>query len=404
MKKTNVNRLVMMTVLMCSVNVLAEDVTFTEETAAAYLKLTPPVKVLHFGMYWDGGSIDLSGADAAEFHILDIHPMAVEVDGKVNLPESIREQYKDKTNFARRIFIGKKRDLTEKLEVTSLEEGRRIKAAVECLAGAWFDREATPGEKTRLMEHFQQVRRGEGVSYLALMNELAPPRKLTEAEEKDETILRICLEKQRRFTNLYDIAAKLSGIPSQGRRTEPPSVLAADTVFTEEKAAAYLKLMPPVEILLYFQIGRSSIGISLTDAKMNELHILQDSPNLAGRIFIGEGSPTKNQKITSETEGQRIKAAVDCLAIAWLDREFTPEEQTLMALPQEERRVNSQFLALEKRMIPQKENVKTEEEKENFLNDRMAKRIRFESARYVAGELKGMAPSRKKVETAEPKP
>jgi hypothetical protein len=73
MKKTNVNKLVMIMVLLCSANALAEDIAFTEETAATYLKLTPPVKILAFGVHMDGGSISTSLVDALakEFHVFE---------------------------------------------------------------------------------------------------------------------------------------------------------------------------------------------------------------------------------------------------------------------------------------------------------------------------------------------
>jgi hypothetical protein len=208
------------------------------------------------------------------------------------------------------------------------------------------------------------------------------------------------------------------------------NALAEDITFTEETAATYLKLTPPVKILAFgVHMDGGSISTSLVDASSKEFHIFEDHsigsggefagktdlpeylreqhknrPITRGRIFIGEGSPIENRKITPVEEGKCIKAAVECLAIVWLDREFTHEEQTLLSLPHEERQANPQFLDLEKRMIPQRENIKTEEEAIKFSNDRMEKRLRFGAARYIAIKLKGLAPPRKKAEPAEPNP
>jgi len=206
------------------------------------------------------------------------------------------------------------------------------------------------------------------------------------------------------------------------------SALAEDTAFTEETAAAYLKLTPPVRVLSYGgYLDGGSIGLSLADATAKGIHIFEDysmgrdvlianprlsesereaarnSPDTSGRIFIGQGSPEKDRKITSVEEGQRIKAAAECLAIAWLDREFTPEQQTLFLIPQKERRTNPKFLELEKRMIPQKEDIKTEEEADAFLNYRMERTLRFSAAILVA-KLKETGSIRKKSPTAAPIP
>jgi hypothetical protein len=209
------------------------------------------------------------------------------------------------------------------------------------------------------------------------------------------------------------------------------NALAEDITFTEETAAAYLKLMPPVKVLLYCMYADGgSIGASLADASAKEFHIFEDhsigsggqyamsktniplhireqykdKPITAGRIFIGEGSPTKNRKITPVEEGKRIKAAVECLAIAWLDREFTREEQIILAIPLQNRNTDSRFLELREKMIPQRGKIETEEEEIKFSNDRMEKQLRFGAARYIAIKLKGLAPPRKKAEPAEPNP
>ena len=208
------------------------------------------------------------------------------------------------------------------------------------------------------------------------------------------------------------------------------NVLAEDTAFTEETAAAYLKLTPPVKILLYGgYLDGGSIGTSLVDAEEKEFHMFEDwsigsggeftkrtdlpdfmreqfkdRPVTKGRIFIGEGSPTKDRKITPEEEGKRIKAAVECLAIAWFDREFTPEEQAVFMeyFQKRGRGEKPSDWDLMVKFVPQK--PETEEEKEDFLNKRLERRGRFESAKYIAGKLKGWNPPRKKAETPEPTP
>jgi len=209
MKMTNVEK--MMVVLMtCSACVMAENVTFTEETAAGYLKLTPPVKVLLYSGYMDGGSIGTSLEDATgkEFHIFEDWSIANRVIASTNFPESVREQYKDRPYTAGRIFIGKGSP-TKDREITPVDEGKRIKAAVECLAIAWYDREVTTEEQTFLAEYAQQVRRKESPNYTVLKNKIVPPKKRAETEEESREFDDIHMKNIHRFTAALYIATKL---------------------------------------------------------------------------------------------------------------------------------------------------------------------------------------------------
>ena len=209
-------------------------------------------------------------------------------------------------------------------------------------------------------------------------------------------------------------------------------VMAEEATFTEETAAGYLKLTPPVKVLRYsVYLDGGSIGTSLADAAGKEFHIFEDysmgsggnefmigktnypeslraiynRPVTAGRIFIGEGDPTKNQKITPVEEGKRIKAAVEFLAIAWLDREFTTEEQKqLVDVVMKRRNRESGKQEIEERMVPPMKHGDTSEESRAAFDAYMKDRYRFDAALYIVNKLKGMVPPRQKAEPAKPEP
>jgi len=212
MKKTNVEK-VMVMMVMCSACVMAENVTFTEETAAAYLKLTPPVKVLSYGSYLDGGSIGVSLADAVgkELHIFEDYSIGSGGEfamGKTDIPEYIREQHKDRPITKGRIFIGQGNPTKDK-QITPVEEGKRIKAAVECLAIAWYDREVMPEEHTLLAEYARQMSRKEKPSYTVLKNKIVPPVERGETSEESRTFFDVYMKNLNRFTAALYIATKL---------------------------------------------------------------------------------------------------------------------------------------------------------------------------------------------------
>ena len=208
------------------------------------------------------------------------------------------------------------------------------------------------------------------------------------------------------------------------------SVLAEETAFTETTAAACLKLTPPVSVLSYtvYRDG-GSIGMSLADARGEELHVFEDwslgsggelaagktgiplsvreqhkgRPDTRGRIFIGQGSPTADRAITPVDDGKRIKAAAECLAVAWVDREFTPEGQAqLMSLMQKRRDKDPQYRELEEKILPPKKKADTEEGDKALGDDYLKRRNRVEAATRIVAKLKGMEPPRKKPELPEP--
>ena len=220
MKKTNVEKMMVM-VMICSASVMAEDAGFTEETAAAYLKLTPPVKVLLYSGYTDGGSIGASLEDAfgKEIHIFEDYSMANRIVANTNLPESVREPYKDRPYTAGRIFIGKGNP-TKDQEITPVEEGQRIKAAVECLAIAWFDRDLTPEELAHLTEYFQQKRKGENPNRLALKNKIVSPMKRGETSEESRDFFDVYMKNIYRFEAALYVAAKLKGMEPPRQKVE----------------------------------------------------------------------------------------------------------------------------------------------------------------------------------------
>jgi len=225
MKKTNVDKLMVVMTVMCLGSVLAEDIAFTEETAAAYLKLTPPVKVLFYGGYMDGGSIGISLADAAgkEFHIFEDYSMGSGggefMIGKTNYPESLRAIY-DRPVTEGRIFIGQGSP-TKDREITPVEKGKLIKTAVDCLAVAWFDREVTPEEQTLLTEYFQQKHKGENPNRLVLKNKMVPPMKRGETSEESRALFDIYMKGIYRFEAALYIAAKLKGMEPPRKKVEP---------------------------------------------------------------------------------------------------------------------------------------------------------------------------------------
>jgi len=225
MRKQIKKLLVIVMLQVVSACVMAEDITFTEETAAAYLKLTPPVKVLLYGGYTDGGSIGVSLVDISgkEFHIFEDYSIGSGGElamNKTNIPISVREQFKDVPNTKGRVFISQGSP-TKDRQITPVEEGERIKVAVDCLATAWYNREATPEEQSLFAEHFQQVRRKENPSYTTLKNKIVPPKKRAETEEESREFDDAHMKNIRRFASLFCIASQQNGSLRPRKMTEP---------------------------------------------------------------------------------------------------------------------------------------------------------------------------------------
>ena len=214
----------MVLVALCLSCAMADDTTFTEETAAAYLKLTPPVKVLFYGMYADGGSIGMSLADTSgkEFHVFEDHSMANAIIADTSLPESVRKPHKDRPYTAGRIFIGEGAPTKDK-KITPIEEGKRIKAAVECLAIAWFDREITPEEQALLTGFFQQKSQGENPNRTVLMKKIVPPRQQGETDEERRAFSDAYMKNALRFNAAFYVAGQLKGMAPPRKKPEPPN-------------------------------------------------------------------------------------------------------------------------------------------------------------------------------------
>ncbi len=145
-------------------------------TAASYLGLVPPVRVTFAGSYMEGGSIGFSLADSSTnvFHMFEDHNMANAFAGKTNLSQKMRDMYEHGTNTAGRIYVAEDKPRRGG-RLTSVEEGQQIKAAVECLALAWLDREFSP-ETQKKFNDIVDLRRKRDMSYNNLQKELMPPR------------------------------------------------------------------------------------------------------------------------------------------------------------------------------------------------------------------------------------
>ena len=221
MKKTTVGKAIV-SVALCFSYSMADDIAFTEETAAAYLKLTPPVNVLFYGMYADGGSIGISLADTSgkEFHVFEDHSMANAIIADTNLPESVRMPHKDRPYTAGRIFIGEGAPTKDK-KITPIEEGKRIKAAVECLALAWFDREITPEEQALFTGFFRQKSRGDNPNRTVLMNKIVPPRKEGETDEERRAFSDAYMKNALRFNAAFYVAGQLKGMAPPRKKLVP---------------------------------------------------------------------------------------------------------------------------------------------------------------------------------------
>jgi len=152
----------------------------TVESAAACLRLVQPVRVIFAGGYMDGGSIGFSLADSSTnvFHMFEDHDMANNFVGKTNLPQKVRDMFEHGVNTAGRIYIADDKPRRGG-RLTSVEEGLQIKAAVECLALAWLDREFSPDVQTKF-SHIIDLSRKNDMSHYKLRDELMPPRRTDE--------------------------------------------------------------------------------------------------------------------------------------------------------------------------------------------------------------------------------
>lgn len=159
---------------------LSEGTNFTAESAAAYLRLVPPVRVTFAGGYMDGGSIGISLADSTTnvIHMFEDYNMANNFVGKTNLPQKVRDMFEHGVNTAGRIYIAEAKP-SRSGRLTSGEDGLQIKAAVECLALAWLDREFSPETQTKF-SHIIDLRRKNDSSHNELRQELMPPRRTGE--------------------------------------------------------------------------------------------------------------------------------------------------------------------------------------------------------------------------------
>jgi hypothetical protein len=154
---------------------------FTAETAASYLGLVPPIRVTFAGGYMDGGSIGFSLADSTTnvFHMFEDHNMSNSFVGKTNLPQRLRDIYEHGSNTAGRIYIAEDKPRRGG-RLTSVEEGQKIKAAVECLALAWIDSEFNPETQKKFSDRIELRRKGDD-RYIEVENELMPKRLPDEA-------------------------------------------------------------------------------------------------------------------------------------------------------------------------------------------------------------------------------
>jgi hypothetical protein len=131
-----------------SVSLLAESTNFTAKSSAEYLRLTPPVRVTYAGSYMDGGSIGISLADSSTnvFHMFEDHSLGNKLVGRKDLSDSLRRTFENGTDTEGRIYVGGKKP-TRTGRLTSIEEGREIKDAVECLAVAWYQKDVPLDEQ-----------------------------------------------------------------------------------------------------------------------------------------------------------------------------------------------------------------------------------------------------------------
>ena len=149
----------------------------TVESAAACLRLVPPVRVTFAGGYMDGGSIGISLADSTTnvIHMFEDYNMANNFVGKTNLPQKVRDMFEHGVNTAGRIYIAEAKP-SRSGRLTSVEDGLQIKAAVECLALAWLDREFSPETQTKF-SHIIDLSRKNDWTHYKLRDELMPPRR-----------------------------------------------------------------------------------------------------------------------------------------------------------------------------------------------------------------------------------
>lgn len=193
----------------------AEVTNFTAESAAIFLGLTPPVRVTRAGEYADGGSIAITLVDATTnvFHMFEDHSIASRLAAnKDRLSKDIRSQYENEPNTSGRIYIGDDRP-TRSGRLTSVAEGIQIKAAVECLAVTWYDREAVPNEKV-LFERIADLTRKHSPEARVLINKNQPQTKPTDSFESS-------LERTQVWRSKMYIAAKLKS--KTGQPGDPPN-------------------------------------------------------------------------------------------------------------------------------------------------------------------------------------
>jgi hypothetical protein len=124
----------------------------------------------------DGGSIGFSLADSSTnvFHMFEDHSLANHFVGKTNLPQRLRDMYEHGSNTAGRIYVAEDKPRRGG-RLTSVEEGQKIKAAVECLALAWIDSEFTP-ETQKKFSDIVDLRRKNDSRHNVLRQELMPTR------------------------------------------------------------------------------------------------------------------------------------------------------------------------------------------------------------------------------------
>lgn len=166
--------------LLALILILLPLVSFSEGTnvavASSYLGLVPPVRVTFAGGYMDGGSIGFSLADSSTnvFHMFEDHSLANHFVGKTNLSQQLRDMYEHGSNTAGRIYVAEDKPRRGG-RLTSVEEGQQIKAAVECLALAWLDREFNSETQNKFSD-IVDLRRKNDSRHNVLRQELMPTR------------------------------------------------------------------------------------------------------------------------------------------------------------------------------------------------------------------------------------
>ena len=110
----------------------------------------------------------------------------------------------------------------------------------------------------------------------------------------------------------------------------------------------------------------------------------ENGSNTAGRIYIGKNKPTREGRLTSVEEGLQIKAAVECLAVSWYDREASSDEKKLFERIVELRRSHSS--SPESRNLIN-ENEPRKESTDSFESD-VERRMLWHSKLYVAVKLR----------------